>query len=88
MEGKKNAILLDKRKLEEHLPIVVKEQKKLWSGDFEVHTKKVKFIQILQIATDWFIDFRAKVITYGILIYYLYIQYTQKVLIWAIILKF
>ena len=54
-----NAIQTDKGILEEHLAIVVQELKQLRSGDFEVHTKKVEHVEILQAATDWVTVFGA-----------------------------
>ena len=48
-----NVMQADKGILEEHLPIVVQELKQLRSGDFKVHTEKVKHVEILQAATDW-----------------------------------
>lgn len=45
---------------EEHLPIVVHQLKQLRSGDFEVHTKKVEYVEILQAATHWVAAFGAK----------------------------
>ena len=68
-----DAIRMDKRILEEHLPIVVQGLKQLRSGDFEVHTEKVDHVRILQAATHWVSVFgenaRVHINTYGVLVH-------------------
>lgn len=68
-----DAIRMDKGIFKEHLPIVVQGLRQLISGDFEVHTKKVDHVRILQAATHWVSVFganaRVYINTYGVLVH-------------------
>ena len=73
MKKANDAIQVDKRIFEEHLPIVVQELQQLRSGDFNVYTKKVEYVRILQAATQRIsvvgANARIHINTYRVLVY-------------------